>query len=97
MQRVLAPANLTYDVLRAALLGVPPGGEIWREAMIGPPRRKAICPIRNRIVGSWRPMDRRLFALVLFGMAVSLGLSLMLAVHHATWMYYVELIIALCT
>lgn len=88
----LAPAEARFALCTATR---------WRDALqcalAGPPTLEARCPLRHLIVGAYRPHDAvriALLALLFLGPPL---LARAAMTNHDDWMYYIELLISLCS
>lgn len=87
----------TADMARMALTGRQTIGSLVRSVVIGPATKDPTCPLRERVVGAYRPNDGR-WLRTLAASALLLTTLVALAIKfHGSWMYYIELIISLCT
>ena len=73
----------------------------WRDALqwalAGPPTLEARCPLRHLIVGAYRPYDAlRIAMLAMLFLGPPLVARAAMS-NHEDWMYYIELIISLCS
>lgn len=84
-------------LLRAALVATPPPTELWRHVLIGAPEREATCPLRHRIVGTYRPHDGvRLTAMAAVS-GVAGALTMLGAMRVDMWMQYLDRLLAVFT
>ena len=89
--------DTTRVLVRLSLWSSPSWLEILRDLAIGPATRSARCPLRQTIVGDYRPNDSaRIATLILLASAMS-TLMVLAIKNHSSWMYLIELIISICT
>ncbi len=68
-----------------------------RALILGGPELPPSCPVRSDIIGPWRPEDARRTRALVLGALVLPPMVVLAIVYHNVWMFYVELLISLCT
>ena len=97
MRLVATRYGTAQDMLRLAMRAKPSYFDGLRRTLLGPAKRVPRCPLRQSVVGPYRPDDQGIVTVFTLVTLLLTGLGLLAIKHHMTWMYYVELIISICT